>query len=352
MTNNCLVTKLKGVVDNPNITKLNEFRFKVIAEDNFNGKWLRLVNKSQSEPMIVTASSPGTFTVDNDSTIRNTYSIQPGGRPTLKFSNATYDVSVIGKYNCGMFSQQVDTGHNNSLIEIDIDVLKYSPVSSITGYGNRYMTGNINNFDKSLFTVLAVEYTNLEGTWDGFTNVNIFGITGSKIGGTLATFPRVATKLDITDNQRVYGSIDDLADTTNLTSISAIRSYNISGGHLESLGRNVNINTIVISELRDYSGFNGSVEAFVAAQVAAGRTTCTIDNRILCPWLLYVATFGGQKYQLRGYMYLTWDSASKITIYQGGTGGIAAATRVLAKGATQQEIAAWEQAGKTVTVIS
>ena len=67
--------------------------------------------------------------------------------------------------------------------------------------------------------------------------------------------------------------------------------------------------------------------------------------------VLNYATFGGTKYNEATYCYISWSSASVITIYVGAN-GYANCPRIYAKGATQDQIAAWQAAGKTIVQVS
>lgn len=191
--------------------------------------------------------------------------------------------------------------------------------------------------------VISLYRTNISGNFKALLdNDHITYVTlSSDVYGTLAVFAAIANRnnlpgeyisLEFNDSNKGYvseGSLNDLVGTSSISAIVLQGSKNkISGGKLESLAKNTHINIISISELEDYTNFDGSVEAFVAGQISNGRTTCPISNPILCPWLLHLATFGGNKYNKQGYMYLTWESTSKIAVFQGGSGGIDNTTTV------------------------
>ena len=158
--------------------------------------------------------------------------------------------------------------------------------------------------------------------------------------------------------------LSDVSDT-----VTALAASNIGKGDLSSLTSKTGLeiieleNTDVTGSITDIGGLTsliginlfgtsvtGSIEDFVAAQVNAGRTSFSGEFR--CYSALSFLTFGGNTYPDEAFQthFLTWDG-NKIVIYT-GNGDKANCPRVYAKGATAQEIAAWEQAGKTVTVIN
>lgn len=97
MANNCLVTKLKGIVDNNNLVKLNELKFHVKNED-----------ETEICPLYLTSSSPitiaiignghmykGTINNQTDITTKLTDVTSTQG---YRLSPGEYDVSIVSKY--------------------------------------------------------------------------------------------------------------------------------------------------------------------------------------------------------------------------------------------------------------
>lgn len=155
-----------------------------------------------------------------------------------------------------------------------------------------------------------------------------------------------------------------------------LKSYTITSGHNKVYFANVDCNVYIskynLEYIWDYSkmtytpvdikefGYSnltkfiyrtltGSIEDFVALQIEAGFTVRNSSNPVETNALSAGVTFGGETHAA-GTGFLTWESESKIIYYRGTS--IADSTEVYAKGATAEEITAWENAGKTVVVIS
>ena len=138
----------------------------------------------------------------------------------------------------------------------------------------------------------------------------------------------------------------DLSDLSYLTKLETLKVRYVTGigGTLEDLARLTSLNSVGFMDTH----VSGTIEGFVAAQIGNGRATETTG----IVWQNITRTnetFGGNHYTTVTGL-LTWDSASKITIYNASTKE--SATTVYAKGATAGEISAWESAGKTVVVVS
>lgn len=94
---------------------------------------------------------------------------------------------------------------------------------------------------------------------------------------------------------------------------------------------------------------NGSIESFVAGQVAAGSVS-RLDNSFGVSALLNGHTTFENYTQTAATNagILQWDGASRIFLFSGSATDIGNCTHVYEKGATAEEIAAWRAAGKTV----
>lgn len=116
-------------------------------------------------------------------------------------------------------------------------------------------------------------------------------------------------------------------------------------GVLSDLSNAVELGRIDISKTNIF----GTIEDFVSGQVASGRNSPS--NPILSLGLLFQVKFGGNNYGRSFDSFgLTWNMTSKIIVGLGGRNE-SSWTTVYAKGATSEEISAWQQAGKTVVVI-
>jgi hypothetical protein len=107
---NCLVTKLKGVVDNPNLPKLGEM---TLTATYYSGTidWgnccLELTN---TQDCVISISGDGYFVLDNFEDLDNpsarltTYTLPANTRKGMFFSNGNYKVKISNKYTLTHFS--------------------------------------------------------------------------------------------------------------------------------------------------------------------------------------------------------------------------------------------------------
>lgn len=158
-------------------------------------------------------------------------------------------------------------------------------------------------------------------------------------------FDNPALSLSIQND--IEGSIAAFSNCTACEKL-LIKSNPKLTGNIELLGKLTNLKELRVD---GDTGLSGTIERFVAAQIDNGRTSVNQEGAIK----IYRATagilrFGGNVYNPGVEEYLTWESANKIIIYAGNSA--TDYTKVLAKGATAEEIAAWEAAGKTVTVVN
>ena len=147
----------------------------------------------------------------------------------------------------------------------------------------------------------------------------------------------------------VYGDVHDIPST--------IYDFMVSGcsnvtGNIDDVAKRVHFTKrLWISN----TGITGSIEGLVAGQVAQGATSGSLNVR----GILGVLTFGGiiQRESIIGER-LEWDGNDRILVgcltssSANPPASMDAADVIYAKGATAEEIAAWEQAGKTVVVIT
>ena len=260
--------------------------------------------------------------------------------------NMTFDIVLTGMYNLtqvAMNSNSVENvanlisfdankiGYNPmerllltcSNVEFDIKYLKNMPdLSYLTSKNCPNVTGDIGVLKNRTFTFMSIGGSNVSGTlaqlleipaYQGKTTLDVSRSVFPKIGGDIAALANETqlTSLNLSGNKRVFGSIESLVKLTNLTTLILADAY--------------------------ANAFTGSIENFVAGQIANGRTQVTTQNKIFCPWILTYATFGGNYYTSQGGMWLTWESASKIVIYYSLTSTFNDYIRVYTKGYTQAE---------------
>lgn len=287
MAKNCLVTKLKGVVNNDDLPVYGEL---VLETRLLTGNYSCGITIEAVEPITVSVRDGGYFSTvkANVETDRLTSINIPANTSTdLYFANTAPTIHISDKYAV-----------------------------------------------KSLYAITS-----------GASNPNFLAFDVAKLEGceALETLRIVFTGC--------YGR------ASSLGALASLKNVYVSGtgltGNIASLG------TLTLARiLRIYStGITGTVEAFVAAQIAAGRTTCS-PNDLELRGILDLITFGGNLYpgtSTSYYYWAEWTDASHITLYKTGqinNYSYSSVNTIYAKGASAEQIAGWEGDGKTVVVVS
>lgn len=232
----CLVTKLQGSVDNPNLLKIGEMPIYVKKSTTAVGSQYQLVvlTSKASEIKIV---GDGYFT---DSTMTEnkgkTVSIPANTNTTVYFSNGDYYALISNKYNIVSFKLTDDGTNKANYIYINIDDLKYSKELKDIKLSSSDSFGNTDAFrDKKLVNVY-INNTNVEGDIShiDITNLINFNINAPKVSFALKA----------------------LAGTTKLNSVS-FSSNTLQTGDFAILKENVNI--LYIGDIGEGFSFNTNI---------------------------------------------------------------------------------------------
>lgn len=343
---NCLVTKLKASVNNDNLPIFGKITINVVP-------LLEISDSGQQSIYIeginftVEVSGGGYFSenyadLENPESCLTTWT-SPTDEPwgiTFYFANVASTIRITDTIT--KITVQSINVWNDSIFAVDLKTIAYNQsLDSLQVWQNSDVSvlKNLPNLNYAYFVKCNGDF--------GF-------IRNSPLLEVLKAY----------DSPSGLMLLSDVSDT-----VKNLSAQNIGKGDLSSLTSNAGMisieleNTDVTGSITDIGGltsldtFNlfrtsvtGSIEDFVAAQVNAGRTSFSGEFR--CYSALSFLTFGGNTYPDEAYQnhFFTWDGANKIVVYTGDY-ELANCPRVYAKGATQQEIDAWEQAGKTVTVI-
>lgn len=219
---NCLVTKLKGVVNNPNLLKLNEFRFNASA--------FRI--ESVNDQMEFSILSDNTFTDGTKTKVAQSIS-----EHDLAEAKKT-TISVNNKWNIIYLLTRVPNGE-----EMDLTSLSFSQ-----NLGSIYIMGGYAS-------------TILKGAKGLIYGKNIFSLNFEAI--MLEGKPTLADLIPKVNNKIITFGIRNMASTcmshvpdelTELAKLTACTNYDWWTDDLD-----------------------GDIEEFVAASRAYGRTTGTIN---------------------------------------------------------------------------
>lgn len=235
---NCLVTKLKGTVNNPDLLKLGELRLHV---------------KTNSGTIIAT----GATGVEYD------YLSEPFVDNYIRTSAGEGDMSVLGKYTLASFYDP-----NGAFSEVDLDTIKGAEhCDALTTFGA------MNSVSGAAFPIFVGDISVLSK----FTSLQTIDLTSK----------------DNTNPRQAEGDFNSLRTLTALRHLSVASSRKITGNtqwisalpHIELVGCEgtgitvnlsdfynvLTINEIALSYMENYA--YGNVEDLAANQVANGRTS-------------------------------------------------------------------------------
>ena len=366
--NNCLVTKLKALVDNPNLKTMEEALIKVRKTTNPEDYQLG-INITSSGGYQMTCDGNGYFTVNSPDAEHEVTHDFLSGLSVVYFANEDFNVKISSKYNITKISYK-GSGSAERIPSIDLSDFEYNTkmieLDLRRGYANK---GNLSGLSKmSALTTLALIYGKYTGNIDSLPN-NITYLELNNIdtinGGENYIPSNNATRLVcscanaslnlanlVNCNQLQELTLNDsnsYGNISNLNALSSLITANVT--NTQVTGRLSELNSLSIQTLRLIGAklTPSSIEDFVATLISAGRNIKTNPIKI---WGLFEhCTFGGNTYPYNyDGAYLDYDSATKITVYLTAS-TIANAYRIYAKNATPEEIAAWENAGKTVVVV-
>jgi hypothetical protein len=374
MANNCLVTKLKGVVDNDNLQKLGELMMKVINNPSaVDGDTDITINVLS--PCELYVSDGGAFADSPANVISNPQTrttIQPSMNGThLYFKNANYNVYISNKYNITQLSIS-GVPSRSSIFNFSLTDVKYSISMFDLTVSNSNVNGdlsdiltltNLSAFGPSgLITGDIIAYKN----WPNLTSISLT----SAMEGDISVFNNRSNLTAFVCNSchNISGNISNISGNSNLTylacmdsgvsgsinsisSLTKLERLHIGnsgiGGDFGSLGamtvlKNVNIENISLT---------GTIESFVYGQCHASsnpRTSLPTSSaiNIYGPLLPHV-TFGGKNYEGISFHLLSWESETKIAIGYGST-TFANCQTVYCKGYGTQEQAEAAFPGKNV----
>lgn len=213
---NCLVTKLKGTVQNSNLLRLGEMKLCVHRIDNPSSETQR-INLNFTEDVKLEIIGDGYFT--NNTLVSNLGKslIAKANVETLVYvSNGDFEIAILNKYAL----TKINTRTNKKTAIKDISDLKYS-----SGL-NHLATNSVENVGyfsdiKSLTNLyyLAISNANITGSLNDLKSLTnliylIIGNTSNKITGNVSSFKDMA-KLDTLaiKNSDVIGDLATLPST-------------------------------------------------------------------------------------------------------------------------------------------
>lgn len=311
--NNCLVTTLKGAAQNNNLEYFGALRVNVSAEasGSESKQSLTIQPVSGKNLKITVIGNTGYFATSyaglSDPSSRLT-SLTVSDTTTIYVANMNFSILISEKYNIKRFTLQID-----SIMGIDIAGLEYSQGLFDVIVPTPNVSGNIAKLPASIDTI-TIPYSKVTGEISSIraSNLHQLKINSTNIEGTLDDLSQYLSLEVFTGNlgTLITGDISDIAN------LSSLRQFNAP------------------------PKVTGTIEGFVAAAISNNRNSGTI-NTLLCNSKI---KFGQNTIGSSESYALTWNTANYITMVGN--------SKVYAKGATAEEITAWENAGKTVVIVS
>ena len=193
---NCLVTKLKDVVDNSNLTKLGELFFDISSNVSTNTVKLYCPASVSERPQIRVVGD-GTIRIKSDSTDTWEESTKNATLTlewyTIEFSAGVYRVFISNKYNLYITGAWGNLENKYGLY-LNTSELKYTTILNYTHMRNIYLTGNLNElkFSPSV-TEFNVCATDISGDIKDFVSllpnlVRILVTSCANVGGSIEEF--------------------------------------------------------------------------------------------------------------------------------------------------------------------
>lgn len=213
---NCLVTKLKGTVQNSNLLRVGEMRLCVHRIDNPNGETQR-INLNFTEDVKLEIIGDGYFT--NATLVSNlgkSLTAKANTESLVYVSNGDFEIAILNKYAL----TKINTRTNKKTAIKDIADLKYSSSLNHLAINSVENVGYFSDI-KPLTSLyyLSVSNANIKGSLsdlESLTNLGyiIVGDTSNKLTGNVSSL-KAMTKLDtlVIINSYVIGDLATLPST-------------------------------------------------------------------------------------------------------------------------------------------
>lgn len=291
MSTNCLVKKLKGTVNNPNLEKFGHIILECVSGSN---NFVNIVCAPGYESLKVTVIEGS-------------------------IDHVTSGVSMIDSTHCVIPS---DIGSGSGFFTPNANQAIVIDVEGFYGMKNMlpYLHGdkNVNRLRYTQATVIDVRNPASAFNVESFSSFSAcesieLRDTGNKLNGNLSfikDFP-LTNFLYMFAPSTIQVQLN-ASDFSNITTLVTLilednKISTISGDIATLFGSLTSLTTLRIAG----TNISGTVEGFVAAQIAAGRTTCT---GITIGRNLAGVTYNGSVISGSSSKTLSWTSASDITI--------------------------------------
>ena len=223
--NKCLVTKLNGSVNNPDLLRLGEMRMKILKVSNpteYTQGFLISVNKTVTLKIV----SDGYFT---DKTLTENkgknITLNVGENTIWVNGNSDVEIAILDKYSLVSTSMIKERPDKN--IKLNISDLKYSTALKILNIPNTQVSGDIANLKNlTALTILSLYGTQVSGDIANLKNLTALitlALYGTQVSGDIVNLKNLTalTSLSLYNTQvPLTGDIGQLSTLSNCTAMT------------------------------------------------------------------------------------------------------------------------------------
>lgn len=281
MANNCLVTKLKAVVNNDELRKIGEFRveIKAVTSPDATNRGFTIRYLMEAGDQVLTLKGTNAYFTDSTLTqnLGTSLTVHPNVDTDVFVSNADAVISIPNKYNISKFNAYGSSWDRPNLI-FDVDELSESPIRYFLWQGALGVYGNVDG----LFNNGCIIQANLQNNLKVSGNIENWGntITSVRVSSPLITgniaqspvFSSIFESLLIV-GCNVEGSIEALSVLPALYSWTVDNTQITGDIGLAQFYKN----TVLRGNVTLGNNVTGSIETFAQNLYAAGNRQATIN---------------------------------------------------------------------------
>lgn len=281
MANNCLVTKLKAVVDNDELRKFGEFRveIKAVTSPDATNRGFTIRYPDTGEDHVLTLKGTNAYFTDSTLTqnLGTSLTVHPAVDTDVFVSNADAVISIPDKYNIYKFDAYGSSWDRPNII-FDVDELATSPIRYFLWQGALGVYGNVDGLFNNGYIIQINLQNNIKvsGNIENWGNtITAVRITSPLVTGNIAQSPMFSSILEslLIMGCNVEGSIEALSVFPALFSWSVDKTQITGDMGLAQFYRNTALRGSVILG----NGVTGSIETFAQNLYDAGNRQSAIN---------------------------------------------------------------------------
>lgn len=286
MSNNCLVTKLKGSVDNPNLPTLGEMVLVVDSKDSTQG--MNYFGVSHSRPLHIICTNGGSVV-----NWGSDFTLEAGEHP-LNLTPGHYEIKIIGKYSINGLGLggyvRMKTIEDLAYLESPLSLTPFSSVFAISGdigslavrqdYSINVLSSNLFSFGNDVYGSIAnLKKFNLSGQ----KTLRFFD---SKLSGDISIFASLNSDwkqnlIVISTLQysvgKISGNIEAFKDYTNMQGFD-LNYVATTGNMAEAFGHMTNISGIAIGGHTEAQDAKEFLDALYTNGKRSGNVQCWLGS--------------------------------------------------------------------------